>query len=93
MEFDWDDGNRNKCAKHGLTPAEIEAFFRLRPRVALDVRHSVKEQRFAAIGRDKTGRAIFAAFCWRGKKIRPVSVRYMHEREVRKYEKSTDNDN
>jgi len=22
--FDWDDGNREKCRKHGMTLAEIE---------------------------------------------------------------------
>ncbi len=26
--FDWDAGNRDKCRKHGLALAEIEAFFR-----------------------------------------------------------------
>jgi uncharacterized DUF497 family protein len=24
--FDWDDGNRTKCQKHGVTIAEIESF-------------------------------------------------------------------
>lgn len=31
MDFDWDDGNRDKAQKHGLTIGEIEGFFRLRP--------------------------------------------------------------
>ena len=26
--FDWDDGNREKCQKHGVRQAEIEALFR-----------------------------------------------------------------
>lgn len=26
--FDWDLGNRAKCAKHGVTVAEIEGLFR-----------------------------------------------------------------
>ena len=25
--FDWDEGNRAKCQKHGLTVAHIEALF------------------------------------------------------------------
>jgi len=32
--FDWDDGNREKCCKHGVTREEIEGVFRggtLRP--------------------------------------------------------------
>jgi uncharacterized DUF497 family protein len=31
------------------------------------------------------GRWIFCAFTWRGAKIRPVSVRFMHDKEVRRY--------
>jgi len=25
--FDWDDGNRTKCQRHGVAIAEIEALF------------------------------------------------------------------
>ena len=86
MQFDWDTGNTAKCEKHGLTRADIEAFFRAEPRVAPDPAHSATEQRFIAIGRTPGGRPAFVAFCWRGAKIRPVSARYMHDREVRRYE-------
>ena len=30
-------------------------------------------------------RAAFIAFCWRDSKIRPISARYMHAREVARY--------
>ena len=40
MRFDWDDGNRTKAQKHGLSVADIEGFFRLGPRVAPDPSHS-----------------------------------------------------
>lgn len=86
MDFDWDDGNLAKCRKHGLTRAEIEDFFRARPRVAPDPRHSQAEQRFIAVGPTPAGRPAFVAFCWRDGKIRPISARYMHDREVRRYE-------
>ena len=86
MQFDWDTGNTAKCEKHRLTRADIEAFFRSEPRVAPDPTHSATEQRFIAIGRTPGGRPAFVAFCWRGAKIRPVSARYMHDREVRRYE-------
>jgi hypothetical protein len=33
--FDWDDGNRSKCQKHGMSIAEIEALFLRGARVAL----------------------------------------------------------
>ena len=32
--FDWDDGNREKCRKHGVSLAEIEALFHGVVRVA-----------------------------------------------------------
>ena len=35
--FDWDAGNRDKCQKHGLSIAEIEAFFLKNPKVAPDL--------------------------------------------------------
>ncbi len=90
MDFDWDDGNLGKCRKHGLTREGIEGFFRARPRVAPDPKHSQAEQRFIAVGRTSEGRAAFVAFCWRGHRIRPISARYMHAREVRRYEDSSD---
>ena len=63
--FDWDDGNRKKCQKHGLSVAEIEAFFAGIPRVAPDYKHSAAERRFLAVGRDQHGRPIFVAFTMR----------------------------
>lgn len=86
MQFDWDDGNSAKCEKHGLTRDGIEAFFRAEPRVAPDPMHSDVEQRFIAVGHMPDGRPAFVAFCWRGEKIRPISARYMHDREARRYE-------
>lgn len=92
MIFDWDTGNATKCEKHGLGRADIEAFFRAKPRVAPDPAHSLTEQRFIAVGRTPGGRPAFIAFCWRGPKIRPVSARYMHAREAKRYEDSSDPD-
>ena len=34
---------------------------------------------------DSDGRWIFCVFVWRGDRIRPVSVRYMHNKEVKRY--------
>ncbi len=92
MQFDWDDGNSAKCEKHGLTRDGIEAFFRAEPRVAPDPMHSGMEQRFIAVGQMPDGRSAFVAFCWRGEKIRPISARYMHDREARRYEDRPDHD-
>lgn len=85
--FDWDDGNKEKCQKHGLTIEQIEqAFFAPSLLVAPDVKHSQSEQRYIAIA-ELAGRPAFIAFSLRNRRIRPISARYMHQKEVRKYEK------
>jgi uncharacterized DUF497 family protein len=88
--FDWDDGNRGKCQKHGVPIAEIEALFASSVVLLPEVAHSVDEQRFRAIGRTPRGRHIFVVFAIRKKEgstyIRPISARYMHRTEVEQYE-------
>lgn len=84
-EFDWDDGNTAKCAKHGLTQGEIESVFHLNPGVSPDPLHSQAEERFIATGKNRTGRFIFVVFCFRRGKIRPISARYMHRKEAQRY--------
>jgi uncharacterized DUF497 family protein len=90
--FDWDDGNRSKCQKHGVSISEIEALFLRGPRVAPDPRHSANEDLLIAIGETGTARPIFVAFTIRtneGRRlIRPVTARYMHAREIAAYEKA-----
>jgi uncharacterized DUF497 family protein len=91
--FDWDDGNRNKCQKHGMSIQDIEALFS-RPIVILpDKEHSSGERRLKAIGTTPRGRRAFVVFTLRaenadGALLRPISARFMHEKEVRSYEKA-----
>ncbi len=90
--FDWDEGNRAKCQKHGVSIAEIEALFRNAPRIAPDPRHSEDEDRMIAVGRTSAGRPVFVAFTLRTKNrrlIRPVTARYMHAKEAAAYEKES----
>jgi uncharacterized DUF497 family protein len=88
--FDWDAGNRTKCEKHGISVAEIEAFLRSDPRIAPDLKHSLREERLLAVGRNSQGRPMFVVFTirhHRGKRlIRPLSARYMHKQEIENYE-------
>ena len=87
-DFDWDAGNRDKCRKHGLTLDEIEWALTHGARIAPDPAHSLAEQRFIAVSRAPSGRPVFVAFCWRGARLRPISARYMHAREVARYEQA-----
>lgn len=94
--FDWDDGNCQKCQKHGVSIEEIEALFS-NPKVAVapDIKHSEIEERHFAIGISTKGRHIIVIFTFREnleeKLIRPISARYMHEKEVLRYERSEKN--
>ena len=88
--FDWEDGNREKCQKHGVSIDEIESLFLRQPRSAPDVKHSGAEDRFIAVGRTIKKRPLFVAFTFRisamGVLIRPISARYMHGKEIEGYE-------
>jgi uncharacterized DUF497 family protein len=42
------------------------------------------ERRILGFG-NGAGRWIFRVFTWRGNRIRPVSVRFLHEKEVKLY--------
>ena len=55
-------------------------------RVAPDPTHSAAEQRLIAVGRTAEGRRVFVAFCFRGARVRPISARDMHAREIARYE-------
>ena len=87
--FDWDDGNRFKCQKHGMGLTDIEEVFADVIQVAVDEGHSTTEARQLAIGRTRAGRPAFVVFTLRlieGRTlIRPVSARYMHAKEVKRY--------
>jgi hypothetical protein len=58
--FDWNEENRFKCQKHGVSVAEIEALFRGELMVLPDPAHSGSEERFKAIGRTDQGRAVWS---------------------------------
>ena len=90
--FDWDDGNRDKCCQHGLSIQEVEAVIGNQETLNIPaVRNSAVEPRFIAVGRTGEGRYAFVVFTPRAKEgqifARPISARYMHRKEIEKYEK------
>lgn len=93
--FNWDINNEEKCQKHGLTIQEIEDFFLTEPSFATDKRHSEEEDRYLAFGpfKDKN---ILCAFTFRvieGQlKIRVISARYAHKKEVEAKNEKTKSD-
>ena len=87
--FDWDAGNRRKCARHGVSNVDLESVFHGAIAVHPDPAHSVAEERFIAIGKTSEGRSVFLVFTLRDRDgarlIRPISARYMHRKEVEHY--------
>lgn len=86
--FDWDSGNWPKCGKHGVSREEIEQVLLGKPAVMADPHPD--EPRMRAIGKTEAGRYVFLVFMLRDidgqTRLRPISARYMHPKEVAHYE-------
>lgn len=88
--FEWDDGNTGHCQKHGVTLVEIEQVFMSGARVFGDPFEA--ERRFRAIGCNNAGRFVYVVFMFKERHdavfIRPISARYMHRREIERYDET-----
>ena len=89
--FEWDDANTEKCQKHGVSIAGIEGLFAGTVAIVPTEPGSDLAGRSVAIGRTRTGRTLFVVFTLRPRGnavlIRPISARFMHDKEVQSYEK------
>jgi uncharacterized DUF497 family protein len=85
----WDDGNLAKCQSHGVSIDEIEELLSSGTMMVFPD-PSLAEERLRGIGKAKSGRHMFLVFTLRRSGnalwIRPISARYMHEKEVIHYE-------
>jgi uncharacterized DUF497 family protein len=89
--FEWDGGNARKNEKHGVSMAETEQVFFNMPLLVLeDIKHSMRELRFHALGKTDKVRLLHITFTLRhaGEKIRIISARDMHRKERVIYEKA-----
>jgi uncharacterized DUF497 family protein len=89
--FEWDGGNARKNEKHGVSMAEAEQVFFNMPLLVLeDIKHSMRELRFHALGKTDKVRLLHITFTLRhaGEKIRIISARDMHRKERVIYEKA-----
>lgn len=89
IEFEWDRWNLSKnYFKHGVTAKETEEVFVNEESLRIpDAKHSQDEERFNIVGKTLEGKNLFIAFVFRGKKVRVISARRMHRKEVGKYDK------
>jgi uncharacterized DUF497 family protein len=89
--FDWDEGNILKPGKHAVSNAEAEQVFVNEPLVVMeDAAHSRGESRWHALGRTNDGRRLHITFTLRatGTKVRIISARPMHRKEMTVYGKA-----
>mgnify|MGYP001563235571 CR=1 FL=1 len=84
--FEWDDGNSEKNL-HRATNEECEEVFQdPQKRLVEDADHSLKEEsRYILLGRTQEGKQLFIVFTVRDKKIRIISAREMHQKELEKF--------
>ena len=87
--FQWDAGNIAHCAKHGVSRDEIEYVLAHMTFFIPDPHQH--EPRMRTVGVTEENRHVFVVFTFRELEdewyVRPVSARYMHEKEVNAYER------
>lgn len=87
MEFDWNEGNRDKnWVTHSVTREEAEeCFFNISLQFD-DIKHSQKEPRRVLLGITDQGRILTVIYTLRGEKVRIISARPMSREERKLYE-------
>jgi len=88
--FEWDEGNIHKNEdKHGLKWTTIEEIFFNEPLLIVeDFKHSLKECRCVALGKNNFQDLITVIFTVRKKHIRVISARAMSKKERIVYERA-----
>lgn len=85
QQYEWDERKQQiNLAKHGLSFELVERFDWSTAKIETDERYDYGEVRGLAFGRID-GRGYAIVFTYRGPRIRIISLRPMHERELRKH--------
>lgn len=90
IEFEWDEGNKDKNIKHEVSNSEAEEVFRDKKKLIFkDHVHSNNEERYRILGKTEKGRLLFVVFTLRKTKVRIISARVINKKEIYLYEKKT----
>ena len=82
--FEWDEGNLKRILTR-MEAGVAEMAFQGDPWVTLSKKFSGSEKRWFLINK-VMGRYVFIVFTARNNKVRIISARYMHPKEVKHYE-------
>ena len=83
MEFDWDAGNLQHIARHGIQPKEAEEAILIEPLEA-DIQHE-SEVRVLCYGRTSAGRLLTILYTERRGKTRVVTAYEMTKPQQKMY--------
>lgn len=87
-DFDWDDGNQTKHAKHDVAPKEIEEMLRHPAALRRQDRRAISLRTTLVLGTTDTGRHLALIITRRGDKLRPIGGRPMRRKERSVYEEA-----
>jgi uncharacterized DUF497 family protein len=73
LRFEWNEGNTNHIARHGVTPGEAEEVIAGNP-IILEVQFRNREQRILCAGRTAKGRALAVVYTLRKGRVRVVTA-------------------
>jgi uncharacterized DUF497 family protein len=83
--FDWDDGNIDHIARHGISTEEADEAASDRRRVGMSVYSSGDESRWGVIGATEDGRVLAVILTSRAGLLRVVTARDANPAERRRY--------
>ncbi|HEU5317288.1 MAG TPA: BrnT family toxin [Chloroflexota bacterium] len=84
-DFEWDDGNVDHVARHGVSPGEAEEALADSHRVGTGAYNAGCERRSAVIGATEDGRILLVVYTWRRDSIRVVTARDADQAQKRRY--------
>lgn len=83
--FDWDEGNADHIAEHGLEPEEVEDALLDPDRIGAPAYDAGGESRRAILGATSAGRVLFVIVTRRGDLLRVVTARDATKSEQLRY--------
>ncbi len=87
--FDWDEGNLDHIAAHGVEPDEAEDVFADPDRVGVGTYNTATERRAGLVGRTSDGRLLMVVFTTRRGAIRVVTALDATDSQQRSYRRRT----
>jgi uncharacterized protein len=82
-KYDWDAGNRDHIARHGITPEEVEEALANAPiLIQIEIDEVSGEDRFLELGITNAGRVLYVVWTPRDELTRPVTA-WPAKRKVR----------